>query len=118
MVVVATATAGILFAVGVGEDDSRMNIDTGAQENRINRVADRVAERLAGDIVQQSPDVCDLVNRSSPTEETNVFEVVVFGDSEPGYWARLSGEDKAAASDRLTEKLRTECEGQGNDDGS
>jgi hypothetical protein len=107
--VVAAATAGLLIAVGVGDDDSRSNGDAEARENRINRVA----ERLAADIVEQSPDTCNFINRSLPIKETNVFEVVVFGVSEPEYFARLSGRQRAAVSARLTEKLQTECEGRG-----
>ena len=106
---VAALTVGLLVVAGVGDDDSRSNSDAEARENRINGVA----ERLAADIVEESPDTCNFIRRPSLTEETIVFEVAVFGGSEPEYFARLSGKERAAVSTRLTEKLQTECEGQG-----
>jgi D-Tyr-tRNAtyr deacylase len=108
--VAAAITAGLLVLAGVGDDDSRSRSEAEAREQRI----DQAARRLAADLVEQSPDVCDFTIQPLTNSDAGVSNVVIFGDSEPEYWARLSGEEKAAASDRVTEKLRTECEGQGN----
>jgi hypothetical protein len=105
----AAITAGLLIAAGVGDDESRSTSEAEARQQRI----DQAARRLAADLVEQSPDVCDFIIQPLTNSDAGVSNVVIFGDSVPEYWARLSGEEEAAALDRLNEKLRTECEGQG-----
>jgi D-Tyr-tRNAtyr deacylase len=107
--VAAAITAGLLALAGVGDEDTRSRSEAEVREQRI----DQAARRLAADLVEQSPEVCEFIIQPVSNSDAVVSEVVIFGDSEPEYWARLSGEEKSAASDKLSQMLRAECDGRG-----